>query len=628
MAENIVESRENGIWENNGLIDISVKMKEYKCFRDEFVGFDRIMPVNVVIGRNNSGKSALLDMIQAICSRIPSASEAPTVFQLAHPLRLSANSGSTFEYTVEIKEFANSIRLQHRNPNASFVSTGSRQCAEERTFTFLKDHQCRVVCQTNQNENLVTKIQDKLPDDYYVNQYAESCIITIKPDADPYIPKTFRQVVFRRLRAERDIVPEPKSNSIGTIGEDGRGATNVINIFCNNEDYNEYVIREDLLDAINYIFEPDNHFDEIRVVSIQSQEKTDELWEVVLYESEKNRVNLSQSGSGLKTVLLVLLNLLVVPEIPQKGQEQPLPLNTFVFAFEELENNLHPSLLRRLYQYIEDFAIKNRCYVFITTHSNVVIDFFSRSPYAQLVHVTHDGKQASAKTIDTFTGKNNILDDLGGRASDLLQANGIVWLEGPSDRIYFNKWVEIFSNGELQEHRHYECAFYGGALLSHYGVDTTDEVDADFINILKINRNFILIADSDKTSAPAKRKPRLKNFIEKMGGAMPEESLWVTKAKEIENYIPVESARLLFGKENLKPIGQYELFYSNKKKCYWDHSPVKTFDKVGFASQVVATYPNDKDKAKEWLNLHDLNNQMILFCNTIRSWNHEHELSG
>ena len=373
-----------------------------------------------------------------------------------------------------------------------------------------------------------------------------------------------------------------------------------------------------------HFFEPDNRFSEIRVVSLPPQENSDELWEIVLHESEKGRVNLSQSGSGLKTVLLVLLNRLVVPKIPQKGYEPSLPLDKFIFAFEELENNLHPSLLRRLFKFIEDFVIKNRCYVFITTHSNVVIDFFSRSPYAQLVHITHDGKRAAAQTIETFIGKNNILDDLGVRASDLLQANGIVWLEGPSDRIYFNKWVEIFSNGELQEHRHYECAFYGGALLSHHGIETIDNIDADFINILKINRNFVLIADSDKTSDTDALKPRLKSFIERSKDIISGKSIWITEAKEIENYIPVESVRILFEKDDLKPIRLHEIFYSSTtRKCYWRQSPIKTFDKVSFASKVIATYPEDRAEAKKWLDRCDLIPRMEQICRIISTWNRE-----
>src|SRR4051794_7832743 len=43
---------------------VSLHAKDFKCFGAEPQGFDAIKPVNVIIGRNNTGKSALLDMIQ------------------------------------------------------------------------------------------------------------------------------------------------------------------------------------------------------------------------------------------------------------------------------------------------------------------------------------------------------------------------------------------------------------------------------------------------------------------------------------------------------------------------------------------------------------------------------------
>ena len=38
-------------------------MENYKCF-DEHIGFYEIKPINVVIGKNNIGKSSLIDMIE------------------------------------------------------------------------------------------------------------------------------------------------------------------------------------------------------------------------------------------------------------------------------------------------------------------------------------------------------------------------------------------------------------------------------------------------------------------------------------------------------------------------------------------------------------------------------------
>lgn len=73
--------------------------------------------------------------------------------------------------------------------------------------------------------------------------------------------------------------------------------------------------------------------------------------------------------SGLKTVVLVLLNLLVISNIEEYRAK-------IVYGFEELENNLHPVLQRRLFEYIYQHTKKNDAIVFLATHSHIAINAF------------------------------------------------------------------------------------------------------------------------------------------------------------------------------------------------------------------------------------------------------------
>ena len=180
-------------------------------------------------------------------------------------------------------------------------------------------------------------------------------------------------------------------------------------------------------------------------------------------------------------------------------------MSDYVFAFEELENNLHPSLQRRLVRYICESALKNEFAVFLTTHSNAVIDMLGHSSSAQIIHVTHSGGAAKARRVSTYVENRGILDDLDIRASDLLQANGIVWVEGPSDKLYFNRWIGLVTEGALEEGTHYQCVFYGGRLLAHLtGVQPFDTTDHDqAVRIFRVNRNAIVLMDSDKSTPDA-----------------------------------------------------------------------------------------------------------------------------
>ncbi len=167
--------------------------------------------------------------------------------------------------------------------------------------------------------------------------------------------------------------------------------------------------------------------------------------------------------------------------------------DSYVFAFEELENNLHPSLQRRLYNYIIEYSKKHSAYFFITTHSNIVIDIFGANENAQIIHVENDGVRSRTTTVLSSKETKHILHDLGIKASDLLQCNGVIWVEGPSDRNYINKWLEILAP-DLKEGLHYSIMFYGGRLLANLSFDS-ESFNKEVIPLLKINRNAFVIID-------------------------------------------------------------------------------------------------------------------------------------
>src|ERR1051325_8579861 len=49
------------------MIADSIEFRGHRCFRKGWAGFRSTKPINVIIGRNNTGKSHLLDLVCAIC---------------------------------------------------------------------------------------------------------------------------------------------------------------------------------------------------------------------------------------------------------------------------------------------------------------------------------------------------------------------------------------------------------------------------------------------------------------------------------------------------------------------------------------------------------------------------------
>ncbi|MDO6804112.1 AAA family ATPase [Wenyingzhuangia sp. 1_MG-2023] len=45
-------------------IENRISLKNYKCFDNDGGTFNSIFPINIIIGKNNSGKSSLLDLVE------------------------------------------------------------------------------------------------------------------------------------------------------------------------------------------------------------------------------------------------------------------------------------------------------------------------------------------------------------------------------------------------------------------------------------------------------------------------------------------------------------------------------------------------------------------------------------
>ena len=415
---------------------------------------------------------------------------------------------------------------------------------------------------------------------------------------------------FRRISAERNIVPEAEDISL-SLDIHGNGASNLIRTFLNYDDHSEEIIEQDLLAALNEIMYPDSVFISIRIQQVKAVNKSKNsslghddtfLWEVFLQEQGCDRFALSQSGSGLKTIILLLLNLLIIPKTDEYKDKK------IVYGFEELENNLHPYLQRKIFDYIYDFALKEDTYVFLTTHSHVAINAFFDKTEAALYHVTKKKNVSQVKKIESFLDKIEILDDLDVKASDLFQSNGIIWVEGPSDKIYIKRWLDVFCDcdKDYQDGTHYQFLYYGGRVLSHYSSDEKDY----FINILTTNHNAAIVMDSDKRNAQTPIGETKKRIIAEFDKY--KMFSWITKGKEVENYISVDAINKAFNCKIPDQCRIYENFpeYINAVRKNFSSQKVK------FAHDV-----KDCITAEISQSILDLKQQIRQLYSQIQAWN-------
>jgi hypothetical protein len=582
------------------MIATSVKFKNHPCFKDHWSGLDGLPPVTLIIGKNNTGKSHLLQIIKCLCGK--QARDFPWDLYLRIPLRSEAIKNA-FPPNHSNASLGGDLWYQH---GALFVDK-----------TLLWKRETGI-------EDLIEFEEGTFHRDGVRNDTAEarlSRLATLLPDTRHLL----HGKIFKHLLADRDIQPEVEGNNL-VLTSNGHGATNIVRRYINSSEtrFKRELIQIEMLRALNEIFASDGHFQEITVKHHDGAdpEKPNNIWEIYLKQEHKGLVSLSASGSGLKTIFLVLLHLLVVPAIEGKH------LIDYVFAFEELENNLHPSLLRNLLRYIQNStSLKTLSsagatpHFFLTTHSNVALDYFAGSNDSQVIHVSHDGRSARTQTINQSQKLLSILWDLGTRPSDLLQANGIIWVEGPSDRIYMNKWVELFSQGKFREGRHYQCAFYGGGLLANLQAASDEDADADLINLLKINPNVIVVSDSDRKSKSHNLKPRVRRIREEFTKLDTERSLhWILEAREIENYLTGDLIKRFMNHPapKLPDPDQFQSFFRKDGETNYLEKAVerKTFDKSDLA--VLAT---SHMKIEDVQGRFDLDCTMRRILSIIEVWN-------
>lgn len=552
------------------------KFKCYKSFANEYAEIQELGKINIFIGRNNSGKSSCLDIIENLTS--------PAVLAKNSFKKGGLDICITHELTDDdVKRVFPENTYGGGIPTQNHYIFGKRYIGKEMQFSVNTKH----MAYNDHYEFEYQYIPNELSFPNKYNTYWENF------SGQPV--NYWSSFMFRRIDAERNIVPEIESKN-ENVDSHGVGASNLIRKILNHSKYDENLVQGELLNSLNEIVYPDSKFNEIKIQQIEFDNEL--MWEIFLQEGDK-RYALSKMGSGLKTILLVLINLYLIPHTKEYKYKK------IVYAFEELENNLHPALQRRLFEFLYKYSVNKDVVFFITTHSHVAINTYCDRDDVQVYHVEKIAGISKLHKIDNYMSKSNLLSDLDVRASDLLQSNGIIWVEGPSDRIYIKRWLEIFGEGEFEEGRDYQFLYYGGKLLSHY---TVEQECTDLINILLTNRNAAIVIDSDKRCSRSKineTKRRVKKEFEEKNSFC-----WITNGKEIENYLSKESIEKAFGKKISNQCEKFELFPN------YINSVCKNFKKVEFAHTVVP-YIN-KENAKQML---DLEKQVLTLYKEIKKWN-------
>jgi hypothetical protein len=214
-----------------------------------------------------------------------------------------------------------------------------------------------------------------------------------------------------------------------------------------------------------------------------------------------------------------------------------------VFFIEEPEQHLHPGFQRRIMDLYARSNVMSRHQYFITTHSNHLLDMATESSeWSAYLFRRHHHKDRTE--IIPFPGARKLaLRELGARATSVMLTNASVWVEGVTDRLYVRAFLrrymeEVGREDELREDTHYSLIEYGGANITHWEFNDTNEF-SDGISVASICSRSMVIADGDV----AGKGDRVTRLTEALG-----ENFVVLPCKEIENLLPEEVVRVSVSK--------------------------------------------------------------------------------
>lgn len=488
----------------------SLALAGYRSFGSELQRFQSFAQINIFIGQNNCGKSNVLrfihDWLAQTDARLRIALDDhhrhfPYGAQLRHGFRLKcANDGCVNIGELKEKYFPNTDLSTHAAIKEIFEAKMLLDCDPEGPwFEFNEGN----VFQIEQWEKAVTKVDDW-------NLRSLWTIFTKHTGGsreEHWEPQVTRNLAPPPVSFKCYLIPAIRMIGAGGSSSEGFSGEGIIERLAKLQNPPALAQLEkgcfkkigDFLRTVT-----DNASAEIEIPFDRN---------TILVHMDGKTLPLESLGSGIHEVIILAAAATVLEDC--------------VICMEEPEIHLNPILQKKLVRYLQE-ATSNQ--YFISSHSAALMD----TPDAEVYHITMSGGASRVERVTSDRHRSMVCEDLGYHPSDLLQTNCVIWVEGPSDRIYLNWWIRAVAPS-LLEGIHYSIMFYGGRLAAHVSGEDIQPIVTDFISLRRLNRRGVIVIDSDKSKKAMKinaTKTRLRDEFDSGPG-----HAWVTEGREIENYL-------------------------------------------------------------------------------------------
>jgi predicted ATPase len=414
------------------------RIHNYKGFLD--AGEIPLSPgFNVVVGRNNAGKTALVEALGLAFANHPHRSTTTVRTALNQP---PGESDVTLTFGLSSEEFRQIrselgptlyVRMpKNRAPRADLTYDDFMQlCASTMPVSLTATYR------QSKRADRAALLPDFQSDDVGTHALAvevtvdESGLVVPRGERELNTPSVtggetlplrmaalFAQRVYL-FRAERLNVAEYKWGDDRTLRSDAGNLPEVLHRL------QEHPLRFPELNELVRLIFPD-----IAHVGVETIEGR---YRVMVWPAESGlaredlAVSLRESGTGIGQVL-AMLYVVLTSDFPR------------TIVIDEPQSFLHPGAVRKLFDVLRTAARHEHQYV-VTTHSPTVI---TAAEPRRLLLVRKEGAESVIEAIDASEAQatRRFLEEIGAAWGDAFGAEAVLWVEGPTEQACFPHILE------------------------------------------------------------------------------------------------------------------------------------------------------------------------------------------
>jgi predicted ATPase len=415
------------------------RLLNYKSFQDSEV-LEFKPGINIIVGPNNSGKTALLEAlslkfqnnIHKSITTFPSPSDVINTYSM-YQLSLIVKKASIVSFINQSSASGNMfvITLPDEYTQNAYLSQPLQQFLDNESF---QDIEIQIRSSSSDLipfdsvpnffsssyneplENLLKKRGEdnrSYPGFYYPNQEPGSPLTSFGQTIQYQFFQKYRSIIYK-FNAERVSSGISQVGLSSTLEANASNLAEVLsNLQLNNpslyEIFNKYVSR--VIPTIKWISAPLYN-------GINSQVK---IWNLDRATQRGDLAYpLSDCGTGISQVLAILY-VVISSQEPQ------------IIIIDEPQSFLHPGAAKKLIEIFKEFSQHQ---YFIATHSAEIIAAANPSTIVKLRY--EDGEtQTSTMNAGDIREQRSLLAELGVSLSDVFGADRILWVEGPTEELCF-----------------------------------------------------------------------------------------------------------------------------------------------------------------------------------------------